>query len=534
LLDAVATVLLLAIDFVARYWPSLVIVAAAFALARSRWPAPRLAAPRPVIAYAIVCALSLLTGALTIHFRGQPQPPVWFEDDYGYLLTADTFVHGRLANPPHPMRAHFEAMYILQEPTYSSMYLPGNPLVLAFGRLIGGRAVVGAAIVTALAAMALLFALRAWLAEEWAFALACIAAVHPVLSEWGDSFHTGSLSLLGGALIAGAVGRRRHGVAFGVGAVALTLTRPYEGFVVAALFTIIAIVRGGIRLKDAIVASLIVAAGLGVLAMFNAATTGDPLTTPYVKYNQRYLSAPNFIWQRAGAMPQYDVPEFARIYRQFRSYHERSRSWRGFAETAQSETLLLLKSAVPYAIPSLWLAALLPLLWLRDRAIALALFVALLSLLQITWWTQLHYAAPAAALFAIAYGLGTARMPPWAGRTSLAVLAVVAIAATVGSLRTPFPTQSRKRIDDAVAQRPGPHLVLVPRDCSALVYNGAEIDRQRVVWARDTGANDDILRYYADRTVWRLDYPPCDRATLVRGALRAGVARPLERDPFVP
>jgi len=110
----------------------------------------------------------------------------------------------------------------------------------------------------------------------------------------------------------------------------------------------------------------------------------------------------------------------------------------------------------------------------------------------------------------------------------------VAIAATVVSLLTPFPTQSRKRIDDAVAQRSGPHLVLVPRDCSTLVYNGAEIDRQRVVWARDTGANDDILRYYADRTVWRLDYPPCDRATLVRGALRAGVARPLERDPFVP
>jgi len=38
------------------------------------------------------------------------------------------------------------------------------------------------------------------------------------------------------------------------------------------------------------------------------------------------------------------------------------------------------------------------------------------------------------------------------------------------------------------------------------VYNGADIDRQRVVWARDMGAekNGELLLYYSNRRVWLL------------------------------
>src|SRR5258708_20038516 len=39
------------------------------------------------------------------------------------------------------------------------------------------------------------------------------------------------------------------------------------------------------------------------------------------------------------------------------------------------------------------------------------------------------------------------------------------------------------------------------------VYNGADIDRQKVVWARDMGAekNEELLCYYKDRRWWLLD-----------------------------
>jgi hypothetical protein len=40
-----------------------------------------------------------------------------------------------------------------------------------------------------------------------------------------------------------------------------------------------------------------------------------------------------------------------------------------------------------------------------------------------------------------------------------------------------------------------------------LVYNDADIDNSKVVWARDMGPaqNEELLRYYNDRQAWLLD-----------------------------
>ena len=59
---------------------------------------------------------------------------------------------------------------------------------------------------------------------------------------------------------------------------------------------------------------------------------------------------------------------------------------------------------------------------------------------------------------------------------------------------------------------PGQHLVIVAygreHDLNhEWVYNAADIDAAKVVWARDMGTreNEELLQYFHDRRVWRLN-----------------------------
>jgi hypothetical protein len=487
-------------------------------------------------------------GVLTLAVRAAllpiwPIPTPTIYDEFSYLLQADTFAHGRLANPAHPLWRFFESIYILQQPTYASRFPPAQALVLALGQVFFGHPWFGVWLSAGLLAAALCWALQGWLPAAWALYGAFIGLSLCLFSYWMNSYWGGAVTAIGGALVMGAWIRitraNQWGYAwvFGIGSVVVVLARPFEGLllVVPALIALGIANRSGRVWLSILLTSI---AGASWFAYDNYRVTGHPLRLPYHAYYEQYERAPPF-----SLMPLSTTPRMLRPFdpeSRVRETYERARSWRVFVDRLL-DWLTMLRFYYGNLIWLLPVVACASFLWGSRRtrfALILTVIIGVASLIEVWWYP--HYAAPflAALLILVAQSMRYLRQWKYQGQdvgrflvNAMPVAAfVLMIASEAEAIVTHGTTDQTQAANVQIAQKgsieqellkkqSGQHVIFVsyaglPSPHEEWVYNPANIDTAPVIWALDLGPaeNEKLRRYYAGRSFWR--FKPAESMSL--------------------
>src|SRR5581483_3592095 len=490
---------------------------------------------RPTLCIVLIGVLALTIRAALLPVMPVPEPVV--HDDFCYLLAADTFAHGRATNPTHPMWMHFETFGLIQQPTYQCIAQPAQGLMLALGQVVGEHPFWAVWLSAGLMCAAICWMLQGWLPAPWALVGGLLAVLRiGTLSYWANSYWGGALAATGAALVLGALPRIRRSLRvrdaiwMALGLAILASSRPYEGFIFSlpiaiALFGWMFKTENRASLRDSMsrvvlpicLVLVFAAAGLG---FYSWRVTGNPSRLPYQVERQTYAATPFFIWQSVPPQPVYRHAVMKQMYvgEELQSY-KISRTpiglmvkfvlaWTFYLGPVLSLPFLMLPIVLPVGFSWKALSA--------NTRFLLMLFAVIVVGCALESFFFPHYASPSTGLVIAIVLIAIRQIRRWEWRAqpaglfltrAIAVICVLSFILRIAAIplhlpvpRSPVPAWYQQGPESfgraAMVQRaqsmPGPQLVIVryspPHEpFEEWVYNDADIDHAKVVWARDMG-----------------------------------------------
>ena len=505
---------------------------------------------RKAFAVLFVAGLVIVLRGTLIPFLPTPVPGV--HDEYSYILAGETFASGRLTNPPHPDWKSLETFYVIQNPTYASMYPPAQGLALAAGDLLGGHPWIGVYLSVALMCGCVCWMLQGWVPPQWALLGGIITVFRwGVYSYWIESYWGGAVAAAGGALVVGAVPRLIRKPAIGsvialaIGVLILANSRPFEGLLLCIpvfTFMLLKLLKGQrldktvILRRIAVPLLLVLSLGGGAMTYYFWRVTGNAFLLPYELHSKIYEVTGPFLWQPYRSIPhyRYAVMQKYHVERQTAAFLL-AHSVRGWvSETWHKFESLTVFYLWPALLPNLIAIPFLR----RDRKVRFALFVVAFMFVGLTleiWPLALHYHAPITAVMMLLtiQVMRFWRVQQWKGRPIGAAISnaiflitagLLALRVSAAVLHVPMPehglapwfTVSPGNLDRANVQRylteqAGAQLVLVRYSDShhvdeEWVHNSSDIDHSKVVWARDGELQDNkqLVDHFRGRRTWLL------------------------------
>jgi len=294
---------------------------------------------------------------------------------------------------------------------------------------------------------------------------------------------------------------------------------------VAVVLGIRLCLRGSIdlrlRLARALVpAVLVLGATVAFTGYYNWRVTGDALLFPRVLYQRVYWDVPVFVWQPI-------IPAVAHGGHLFTGFFENPNTSKFLGHSLAAQLLKKCREGASFFLGPILLVPFVTLPWLvfdrRIRFLEIQLVWCGVWLLMV-YWFEPHYAAPLTASIYIIVSQAIRHLRQWKWKSYrvgvfASRLIVVLLVARIFSPGTevvhPLLREfnlSRAEIAQQLRATPEKHLVIVrySPDHDVLnewVYNAADLDDARIVWAREIPGRDikPLLDYYHDRKIWVLD-----------------------------